>query len=95
MSRMSLFVLCGLCTISGMTAVQVASMAFADDKTPAAVFEVYQDKAEEYRWRLKAGNNQILATASEGYKEKRSCLSAIESIKRDAPNAPIREEAKK
>jgi hypothetical protein len=37
----------------------------------------------------------VLATASESYKEKRSCLASIESIKRDAPDAPVVEEAAK
>ena len=37
----------------------------------------------------------VIAASGEGYKEKRSCLSAIESVKKDAPEAPIEEEAAK
>ena len=51
-------------------------------------FEVYQDKAGEYRFRLKATNGQIIATG-EGYKAKPSCLNGIESIKRNAPEAKV------
>ncbi|MBO4406991.1 MAG: YegP family protein [Clostridia bacterium] len=51
-------------------------------------FEVYTDKAGEYRFRLKAKNGQIIAV-SEGYKAKPSCLNGVDSVKRNAPDAPI------
>ena len=51
-------------------------------------FEMYQDKAGEYRFRLKARNGQIIATG-EGYKKKVSCLNGIESVKKNAPESPI------
>ncbi len=51
-------------------------------------FEVYLDKAGEYRFRLKARNGEIIL-ASEGYKEKKSCLNGIESVKKNAPDAEI------
>ena len=55
-------------------------------------FEVYQDKAGEYRFRLKASNGQIGATG-EGYKALAGCLSGIESVKCNAPEAElVREE---
>ena len=56
-----------------------------------ATFEVYKDKSGEYRWRLRATNTQILAMAAQGYSDKRSCLNAIESVKRDVADAPIEE----
>ena len=55
-------------------------------------FEVYTDKAGEFRFRLKAKNGQIIAT-SEGYKKKPSCLNGIESVKKNAPEASIEKEA--
>ncbi len=51
-------------------------------------FEVYQDKAGEYRFRLKAKNGEIIAT-SEGYKAKASCINGIESVKKNSPDAEI------
>ena len=51
-------------------------------------FEVFTDKAGEYRFRLKATNGEIIAT-SEGYKAKASCLNGIESVKKNAPEAPV------
>jgi uncharacterized protein YegP (UPF0339 family) len=51
-------------------------------------FQVYTDKAGEFRFRLKATNGEIIA-ASEGYKAKTSCLNGIESIKKNAPEAEV------
>ena len=51
-------------------------------------FEVYNDKSGEPRFRLKARNGQII-TSGQGYKSKKSCLNGIESIKTNAPDAPI------
>ena len=48
------------------------------------VFEIYQDRGDEYRWRLKATNKQIIATSGQGYKDKRDCKNAIDRIKADA-----------
>ena len=54
-------------------------------------FEVYIDKAGEFRFRLKASNGQIIAV-SEGYKAIASCLNGIESVKKNAVDAKIIEE---
>ncbi len=51
-------------------------------------FEVYVDKAGEFRFRLKARNGEIVATG-EGYKAKASCLNGIESIRKNAPEAEV------
>ncbi|QJP12222.1 YegP family protein [Starkeya sp. ORNL1] len=51
-------------------------------------FEVYQDKAGEFRFRFKASNGETMFS-SEGYKAKASALSAIESIKKNAPGATV------
>jgi hypothetical protein len=79
----------------GLTHGGGSAVAAEKPKAAAATFEVYQDKGGEYRWRLRALNSQILATAPDGYKEKRSCLAAIESVKRDAATAPVAEETAK
>ena len=54
-------------------------------------FEVYQDKAGEYRFRLKATNGEVIAV-SEGYTAKDSCLNGIESIRKNADSEVIEEE---
>ncbi len=56
-------------------------------------FEVYTDNADEYRFRLKARNGEIIAV-SEGYKAKTSCMNGIESVRKNAPEAEIVDETK-
>ena len=58
---------------------------FVKEKHPK--FEIYTDKAGEFRFRLKARNGEIIAT-SEGYKAMKSCLNGIDSVKRNA-DSPI------
>lgn len=85
--------------LSGIASVQrSAAAANVEDQTAEGFvkakcpkFEMYTDKAGEFRFRLKAVNGQIIAT-SEGYKAKASCLNGIESVKKNAPEAEIVEE---
>jgi len=51
-------------------------------------FEIYKDKAGEFRFRFKASNGETMF-GSEGYKSKASAVSAIESIKKNAPAATV------
>lgn len=51
-------------------------------------FEVYKDKAGEFRFRFKAPNGQSMF-GSEGYSAKASAMAAIESIKKNTPDAAI------
>ena len=54
-------------------------------------FEIYKDKAGEFRFRLKATNGQVIAV-SEGYKTLANCENGIESVKKNAPEAEVTEE---
>ena len=51
-------------------------------------FNLYVDKTGEYRFNLTATNGQIIAV-SEGYKKKPSALNGIESVQKNAKEAPI------
>ena len=51
-------------------------------------FEMYKDKAGEFRFRLKARNGEIIAV-SEGYVAKASCLNGIESVRKNAVEAEV------
>lgn len=62
---------------------------FSTEKNPK--FEMYTDKAGEFRFRLKAKNGQIIGT-SEGYKAKSSCLNGIESVKKNASDSIVVDE---
>lgn len=54
-------------------------------------WEIYKDKAGEFRFRLKARNGEIIATG-EGYKSKDGCKNGIDSIIRNAPEADVIQE---
>ncbi len=51
-------------------------------------FELYTDKAGEFRFRLKATNGEIIAV-SEGYKTMASCQNGVASVKKNAVDAPV------
>jgi uncharacterized protein YegP (UPF0339 family) len=50
-------------------------------------FEIYRDKAGEFRVRFKYNSETMFST--EGYSSKASAVNAIESIKKNGPNAEI------
>ena len=54
-------------------------------------FEIYTDASGEYLFRLKATNGQIIGV-SEGYKAHESCINGVESVKKNAVDAPVVEE---
>ena len=56
-----------------------------------ATFELYVDRAGEWRWRLVHDNGNILADSGEGYSSKQKCKQGIESVKRNAADAAIDE----
>ena len=51
-------------------------------------FELFQDKAGEYRFRLKARNGQVVAV-SENYSTKAAGEGGIESVQKNAADAMI------
>ncbi len=55
-------------------------------------FQIYLDKAGEFRFRLLAKNGQNVA-ASEGYGRLDSCMNGIESVRKNAPDAEIVDES--
>lgn len=62
---------------------------YKKEKNPK--FEIYKDKAGEFRFRLKATNGQIIAVG-EGYKAMAGCMNGIESVKKNAADSPVVEE---
>jgi uncharacterized protein YegP (UPF0339 family) len=51
-------------------------------------FEVFKDKSDEFRFRFVAPNKEVMFSG-QGYKQKQSVMSAIESIKKNAPDAEV------
>ena len=56
-----------------------------------ATFEVYEDRAGKWRWRLVHDNGNVLADGGQGYSSKRRAVDGIESVRTNAPEAPIEE----
>ncbi|NNM48178.1 YegP family protein [Knoellia koreensis] len=54
----------------------------------AGKFELYQDKAGKWRFRLKAGNGQTIAVG-EAYESKTAAQNGIESVQKNAPGAAV------
>ena len=81
--------------LNGINSVKTNCVGEVEDQTVEGFekvkhpkFEVYTDKAGEFRFNLKAKNGEIIAS-SEGYKTKASCLNGVESVKKNAPEAEI------
>lgn len=51
------------------------------DPTTGFTFEVFKDARDEWRWRLRAANNKIIANSGEGYKHRAGCLHGIALVK--------------
>ncbi len=52
-------------------------------------FEIYKDKAGEYRVRFKYNSEMMFST--EGYSSKASAQNAIDSIKKNGPGAEVKD----
>jgi amphi-Trp domain-containing protein len=52
-------------------------------------FELFLDRAEEWRWRLVHRNGNIIATSGEGYTSKQNALKGMRSVMRNAPDADV------
>jgi len=66
--------------------VELVQKAGTDDKMK---IELYEDEKKEHRWRIKAGNGQVVASSSEGYKNKADAEKAVEAIKTHAAKAEV------
>ena len=75
--------------LAGIASVQkCAPKAAVEDQTKGEKaknpkFEIYKDKAGEFRFRLKASNGEIIL-ASEGYTRMASCKNGIASVVKNA-----------
>lgn len=52
-------------------------------------FELYEDEAGEWRWRLRHDNGNVIADSGEGYASRQKARQGIESVKENAPPAPV------
>jgi uncharacterized protein YegP (UPF0339 family) len=56
-----------------------------------ATFELYEDSAGDWRWRLVHDNGNIIADSGQGYSSKQRAKDGLESVKRNAPDANVLE----
>ena len=54
-----------------------------------ARFELFEDSAGEYRWRLVHRNSNIIADSGEGYASKQKAEQGLESVRENAPAAYV------
>lgn len=54
----------------------------------AGKFEVYEDKAGKFRFRLKAGNGEVVAVG-EAYESKPAAIKGTEAVQRAADGATV------
>jgi uncharacterized protein YegP (UPF0339 family) len=53
-------------------------------QAPGLKFEIYQDAGKGFRWRLKAANGEVLATAGEAYVAKADAQKGVDRMKAEA-----------
>ena len=54
-----------------------------------ATFDLYEDNAAEWRWRLVHDNGNIIADSSQGYSSKQKAKQGLESVRKNAPGAHV------
>lgn len=77
----------GVASVKKNSGVHIEDQTRGESQTHPK-YELYKDKAGEFRFRLKASNGEIIGK-SEGYKAKASAKKGIASIAKNAPEAPI------
>ncbi|MFC7251689.1 amphi-Trp domain-containing protein [Halomicroarcula sp. GCM10025324] len=64
----------------------------ADASQALARFEVFRDQGEEWRWRLRHRNGNIIATSGEGYTRKHNAWKGLQSVMKNASEAEVTED---
>ena len=62
---------------------------------PRGRYELYLDRGQKYRWRLKAGNGNVIALGSEGYPTRDGAINAINLLRKGFGDEPIVEPDKR
>ena len=55
----------------------------------AGRFEIYVDRADEYRWRLRRTNGDIVADSGQGYATRQQCEADLAWVRTHAADAPV------
>ena len=65
------------------------SIVEAPRGTSLARFQLFQDRAGEWRWRLVHRNGNIIATSGEGYTRRHNAEKGLRSVVANAPEAEV------
>ncbi|UPW01903.1 DUF1508 domain-containing protein [Halorussus gelatinilyticus] len=72
-----------------------APVGAADASQTLARFEVFRDRADEWRWRLRHRNGNVIATSGEGYTRKHNAQKGLRSVVQNAPEAEVVEDSER
>ncbi|QAU13431.1 DUF1508 domain-containing protein [Halorubrum sp. BOL3-1] len=62
-----------------------------DEGGSDATFELYADSVDQFRWRLRHDNSNIVADGGQGYASKQKAKQGLRSVKTNAPGAAVEE----
>lgn len=68
---------------------EITLLGATDATRSLARFEVYQARDDEWRWRLRHRNGNIIATSGEGYTRKHNALKGLRSVIANSADAAI------
>ena len=63
--------------------------ALSGEEVRQTKFQLFEDKAGEFRWRLRANNGEIIADSNEGYVNKRDAMHGIDLVKEVNPKTSV------
>lgn len=63
----------------------------ADGRSRSGTFELYEDQAGEYRWRLVHPNGNIIADSGEGYTTLQKAKQGLASVRDNAAGADVKD----
>lgn len=72
-----------------LQAISAAQTLLEELGESQARFELYQDNADEWRWRLRHSNTNIIADSGEGYASKQKAQQGIGSVVANALGADV------
>jgi len=77
---------------AGADVADLAKGETTEEGSSKATFEIYQDEAEKWRWRLRHDNGEIIADGGHGYSSKQKAKQGMRSVKTNAAGAAVEEE---
>ena len=72
---------------------EIAPAEDGGETKTAKGFEIYEDKSGHWRWRLRAGNGELLAIPEQGFTTKAGVVRALDVVRRNVAEADAHEEA--